>query len=307
MGILVSSDTRVIVQGITGREGSFHTQRMLEYGTQVVGGVTPGKGGQPVTFTLNQGSDQQETREVPVFNTVAEAVEETGADASVIFVPAPFAADAIMEAADAELEVIVAITEGIPIVDTLRAYSKVQQSLSTLIGPNCPGVLTVGQTKLGIMPGHIFRPGPVGVISRSGTLTYEVVDQLSRAGIGQTTCVGIGGDPVIGTSFLELLIEFEEDPETRCVVLIGEIGGSDEEEAAEYCKEMTTPVVAFISGRTAPEGKRMGHAGAIVSGGKGTAESKVKAFQSAGVPVPETIPDLVAEVKRKLTEQGIVV
>ena len=307
MGILVTSNTRVIVQGITGREGSFHTKRMLEYGTQVVAGVTPGKGGKKLTFTLNQGSDKQETKEVPVFNTVAEAVEETGADASVIFVPAPFAADAIMEAAEAELEVIVAITEGIPIIDTLRAYSKVQQSLSTLIGPNCPGVLTVGQTKLGIMPGHIFRPGPVGVISRSGTLTYEVVDQLSRAGIGQTTCVGIGGDPVIGTSFLELLIEFEEDPETRCVVLIGEIGGSDEEEAAEYASEMTTPVVAFISGRTAPEGKRMGHAGAIVSGGKGTAESKVKAFQSAGVPVPETIPDLVAETKKKLAEQGIVV
>jgi succinyl-CoA synthetase alpha subunit len=293
MAILADNNTRVLVQGLTGAEGSFHTQRMCDYGTQVVAGVTPGKGG---TVWAPSGTKWN----APVFNTVDEAVMATGADASVIFVPKQFASDAIMEAASAGVELIVAISDGIPVNDMLKVYSYVEYTLSRLIGPNCPGLLSVGECKLGIMPNHIFKPGPVGVISRSGTLTYEVVDQLSRGGLGQTTCIGVGGDPIIGTSFLTLLMDFEDDPETECVVIIGEIGGSDEEEAADYIHEMTKPVVAFISGRTAPPGKRMGHAGAIVSGGKGTAESKITAFKEADVPVADTIPDIVRLCKAKL-------
>jgi len=287
MAILVNKESRVIIQGITGHEGQFHGQKMLDYGTNVVGGVTPGKGGQT-------------SLGVPVFNTVDQAVEATGADASVIFVPKQFAPDAIMEAADAGLDTVVAITDGIPINDMVKVYSFVQGTMTTLIGPNCPGVVSVDECKLGIMPGHIFKRGGVGVISRSGTLTYEVVYALTKGGVGQSTVIGIGGDPVIGTTFLELLMEFEEDAETKCVVLIGEIGGSDEEEAAEYIPEMSKPVVAFISGRTAPPGKRMGHAGAIISGGKGTAESKLAAFAQAKVPVADTIGDIVRLVKEKL-------
>ncbi len=293
MAILADRNTRVLVQGLTGAEGSFHTQRMLDYGTQVVAGVTPGKGG---TLWAPSGTKWN----APVFNTVEEAVEQTGADASVIFVPKQFASDAVMEAASAGVELIVAISDGIPVNDMLKVYSYMEYTLSRLIGPNCPGLLCVGECKLGIMPNHIFKPGPVGVISRSGTLTYEVVDQLSRSGLGQTTCIGVGGDPIIGTSFLTLLMDFEDDPDTECVVIIGEIGGSDEEEAADYIPEMTKPVVAFISGRTAPPGKRMGHAGAIVSGGKGTAESKIAAFKEADVPVADTIPDIVRLCKGKL-------
>jgi succinyl-CoA synthetase alpha subunit len=293
MAILADRNTRVLVQGLTGAEGSFHTQRMLDYGTQVVAGVTPGKGG---TVWAPSGTKWS----APVFNTVEEAVEQTGADASVIFVPKQFASDAVMEAASAGVELIVAISDGIPVNDMLKVYSYMEYTLSRLIGPNCPGLLSVGECKLGIMPNHIFKPGPVGVISRSGTLTYEVVDQLSRGRLGQTTCIGVGGDPIIGTSFLTLLMDFEDDPETECVVIIGEIGGSDEEEAADYIHEMTKPVIAFISGRTAPPGKRMGHAGAIVSGGKGTAESKIAAFKEADVPVADTIPDIVRLCKAKL-------
>lgn len=293
MAILADRNTRVLVQGLTGAEGSFHTQRMLDYGTQVVAGVTPGKGG---TVWAPSGTKWN----APVFNTVEEAVEQTGADASVIFVPKQFASDAVMEAASAGVELIVAISDGIPVNDMLKVYSYMEYTLSRLIGPNCPGLLSVGECKLGIMPNHIFKPGPIGVISRSGTLTYEVVDQLSRCGLGQTTCIGVGGDPIIGTSFLTLLMDFEDDPDTECIVIIGEIGGSDEEEAADYIHEMTKPVVAFISGRTAPPGKRMGHAGAIVSGGKGTAESKIAAFKEADVPVADTIPDIVRLCKAKL-------
>jgi succinyl-CoA synthetase alpha subunit len=287
MAILVDRNSRVVVQGMTGHEGMFHTQAMLDYGTNVVAGVTPGKGGQSADFG---------GKRVPVFNTVAEAVEHEGADTSCIFVPPPFAADSAMEAAAAGIDVIVNITEGIPVLDALRQYNFIAERGAVMIGPNCPGLVTAGQCKVGIMPARIFTPGPVGLISRSGTLTYEVVNALTQAGVGQTTCIGIGGDPVIGSTFLDLLVEFEEDPETECVVLIGEIGGSDEEEAAEYIKEMETKVVGFISGRTAPPGKRMGHAGAIVSGGKGTADSKVKAFAEAGIPLANLtmeIPDLV--------------
>jgi len=293
MSILANKDTRVVVQGLTGGEGTFHTIRMIQYGTNVVAGVTPGKGG---TIWKPDGVE----RGVPVFDTVEQAVEATGADASVVFVPKRFATDAMMEAADAGVELIVAISDGIPINDMVKVYSYMGLTLATLIGPNCPGLVSVGECKLGIMPNHIFRPGPVGVISRSGTLTYEVVHQLSTSGLGQTTCIGVGGDPIIGTSFLELLMEYEEDPATECVVIIGEIGGSDEEEAAEFIPEMSKPVVAFISGRTAPPGKRMGHAGAIVSGGKGTAESKIKAFEAASTPVADTVPDIVRLCKERL-------
>lgn len=285
MAILVDKDSRVIVQGITGGEGTFHTRLMLEYGTNIVGGVTPGKGGQLFD------------NKIPVFNTLIDAVEETGADTSVIFVPPAFSADAIIEAIDAEISVVCCITEGIPINDMVKVYSYLESGDTILVGPNSPGIMSVGECKLGIMPGHIFKRGPVGVMSRSGTLTYEIVDQFTRAGLGQSTCIGIGGDPIIGSSFLDLLIEFEDDPETEVIALVGEIGGSDEEEAAELIvNEFDKPVVAFISGRTAPKGKRMGHAGAIVSGNKGTAESKVKAFEEAGVPVPVSIEDLVREV-----------
>jgi succinyl-CoA synthetase alpha subunit len=286
MSILIGADTKVIVQGITGRDGSFHALSMRDYGTRVVGGVTPGKGGQDV-------------KGIPVFENVKEAVAETGADASVIFVPARFASAALREAADAGLALVVCITEGIPVQEMLANYHYVRERGVRLIGPNCPGLITPGQAKAGIMPGPIHAAGSVGVISRSGTLTYEVVYNLTKNGLGQSTCVGIGGDPVVGTGYLELLAMFEQDPATRAVVLIGEIGGEEEEQAAEYIRtSMSKPVAAFISGRTAPAGKRMGHAGAIISGGKGTAEAKVRAFQQAGVPVadrPDQIPALLQQ------------
>jgi succinyl-CoA synthetase alpha subunit len=288
MSILLGADTKVIVQGITGRDGSFHALSMREYGTRVVGGVTPGKGGQDV-------------KGIPVFESVKEAVAETGADASVIFVPARFASAALREAADAGLLLVVCITEGIAVLEMLANYHYVRERGVRLIGPNCPGLITPGQAKAGIMPGPIHSPGNVGVISRSGTLTYEVVYNLTRSGMGQSTCVGIGGDPVVGTGYLELLEMFERDPGTRGVVLIGEIGGEEEEQAAEYIRaSMRKPVAAFISGRTAPPGKRMGHAGAIISGGKGTAEAKVRAFQQAGVPVADRPDQIPALLRRRM-------
>ena len=285
MSILVNKGTRLVVQGITGREGLFHTEQMIEYGTPVVAGVTPGKGGEWAAG-------------VPVFDTVKEAVEARGANTSVIFVPARFAPDAILEAADAGIKVIVCITEGIPTLDMIRVKAYLDQTGARLIGPNCPGLITPGEAKVGIMPGHIHRPGPVGVVSRSGTLTYEVVYALSQRGIGQSTAVGIGGDQIIGTTFMDVLKLFEEDPQTEQIVLIGEIGGTDEERAADYLAgRMVKPVTAFIAGQTAPPGKRMGHAGAIISGGTGTAEEKIKALQAANVKVashPEEIAEIVA-------------
>ena len=273
MSILVDEETRVVVMGITGREGSFHTKQMLNYGTTVAAGVTPGKKGQTVEG-------------VPVFNTIREAVKTQGVNASCIFVPPLAAADAIMECASAGLGVVVCITEGIPALDMVKVMSFLEDKRCVLIGPNCPGIISPGKTKVGIMPGHIHRPGSVGVISRSGTLTYEVVDQLTRAGLGQSTCIGIGGDSIIGTSFIDHLRRFKDDPETKGVVIIGEIGGSAEEEAAEYVRqEFRKPVLAFIAGQTAPPDKRMGHAGAIISGGKGKAEDKIKALESAGITV----------------------
>jgi succinyl-CoA synthetase alpha subunit len=287
MSILLDKTTRVIVQGITGREGQYHTHNMQAAGTHIVGGVTPGKGGQTVEG-------------VPVFDTVFQARAATDADATCIFVPAPGAADAIVEAASAGIELIVCITENIPVVDMTRAILVVHEKGARLIGPNCPGLCTPGQGKIGIIPYQIFTPGPIGFISRSGTLTYEVIALLTQAGIGQSTCIGIGGDPIIGSTFTDYLKLFENDPQTAAVVMCGEIGGSDEEEAAEYIKTtMQKPVVAFISGRTAPAGKRMGHAGAIISGNTGTAQGKVAALQAAGVPVADTIfdiPDLVRNV-----------
>jgi succinyl-CoA synthetase alpha subunit len=283
MSILLNSSTRVIVQGITGREGRFHTRNMQTAGTKIVGGVTPGKGG-----TTVEG--------VPVFDTVAQAKAATDAGASCIFVPPPGAADAIMEAASAGIGLIVCITEGIPVIDMTRAMLVVHEHGARLIGPNCPGMCTPGHGKIGIIPYQIFKPGPVGFISRSGTLTYEVVALLTEAGIGQSTCIGIGGDPIIGSTFADYLKLFEADPGTKAVVMCGEIGGSDEEDAAEFIKTMSKPVVAFVSGRTAPPGKRMGHAGAIISGNTGTAQGKVAALHAANVPVAETIfeiPDLV--------------
>ena len=286
MSILVGDSTRLVVQGFTGSEGTFHSGQMIEYGTKLVGGVTPGKGGQT---HLDR----------PVFNTVREAVEKEGANTSIIFVPPPFAADAIMESAEAGIEVIICITEGIPVRDMAEVYSFVQKKGARLIGPNCPGVITPGQAKVGIMPAMIFSEGPIGVISRSGTLTYEAVDQLTRQGLGQSTAVGIGGDPIIGTRFVDALELFEQDPETEAVVLIGEIGGTAEEEAAAYIKEhMSKPVFAFIAGRTAPPGRRMGHAGAIISGGKGTADDKFAALEAAGAVViknPAVIGETVKE------------
>ena len=284
MSIIVDENTRVIVQGITGREGAFHTDQMIDYGTKIVGGVVPGKGG------------TRTERGIPIFNTVKEAVDATGANASVIFVPAKFAADAILEANDGGVGLIVAITEGIPTRDMMESVRAVNLEGSMLIGPNCPGVISPGKCKIGILPGDIFTPGPVGLISRSGTLTYEIVDSLTRAGLGQTTCIGIGGDPIIGSRFIDILNYFEYDPDTKVVVLIGEIGGNDEETAAEFIKTMKTPVIGFIGGRTAPPGKRMGHAGAIISGKSGTAQAKVEALMNAGVPVADTpheIPQLV--------------
>ena len=277
MSILASKDTKVLVQGITGGEGSFHTRQMIEYGTGIVAGVTPGRGGEKFDG------------KVPVFNTVQEAVSSTGANASVIFVPAPFAADAILESAACGLDLVVCITEGIPTVDMVRVKRFLQGRATRLIGPNCPGVITPGACKLGIMPGFIHKSGRAGVVSRSGTLTYEAVWQLSERGIGQSTCIGIGGDPVVGTTHLDALKLFNDDPDTDVVLMIGEIGGTAEEEAASYAKEhMDKPVVAFIAGRTAPPGRRMGHAGAIISGGVGTAQSKIEFLRSAGVTVAES-------------------
>jgi succinyl-CoA synthetase alpha subunit len=287
MSILMDSSTPVIVQGITGREGQFHTRNMKASGTHIVGGVTPGKGGTIV-------------EEVPVFDTVNEAIAATGATASCIFVPPPGAADAIMEAASAGIKLIVCITEGIPTIDMTRAMPTVREHNALLIGPNCPGMCTPGHGKIGIIPYQIFTPGPVGFISRSGTLTYEVVALLTEAGLGQSTCIGIGGDPIIGSTFADYLKMFEADPQTRAVVMCGEIGGSDEEDAAEYIKSMSKPVVAFVSGRTAPAGKRMGHAGAIISGNTGTAQGKVAALQAARVPVADTIFDIPGMVKEAL-------
>jgi succinyl-CoA synthetase alpha subunit len=284
VSILVSTQTRLLVQGITGREGSFHTTQMVEYGTNVVAGVTPGGLGKSVAG-------------VPVFNTVADAVAETGANASIIYVPARFAPDAIYEATDAGIPLVVCITEGIPILDMVPVFAYVRAKGTRLIGPNCPGLITPGEAKVGIMPGFIHKVGPIGLVSRSGTLTYEVVDALSRAGLGQTTAVGIGGDPIIGTSFVDVLELFEADAATEAIVMIGEIGGSDEEEAATFItSHVTKPVVGFIAGRTAPPGKRMGHAGAIISGGTGTAAEKIAALEAARVTVadrPSGIPDLV--------------
>ncbi len=289
MSILVNKDTRVVVQGITGKEGTFHAKQCIEYGTNIVAGVTPGKGGQ-----MWEGK-------VPVYNTVAEAVEKEGANASLIFVPPAFAADAIAEAAYAGCKVIVAITEGIPALDMMKVKRAIRDTGARLIGPNCPGVITPGECKMGIMPGYIFKRGPVGVISRSGTLTYEAVWQCTTRGIGQSTCIGIGGDPIIGSRFIDLLKLFKDDPETELVVLIGEIGGTAEEEAAEYIKkEFNKPVVAFIAGRTAPPGRRMGHAGAIIAGGKGTAAEKMAALREAGVHVVESPAEIGATVAKVL-------
>jgi len=286
MSILVNSDTRIVVQGITGREGTFHTRQCVEYGSKVVAGVTPGKGGQNMDG-------------IPVFNTVAQAVRDSGANASLIFVPPAFCGDAILEAAEAGVELVVCITEGIPTIDMVRTKEAIRYNNVRLVGPNCPGVITPGQCKMGIMPGFIHQSGNVGVISRSGTLTYEAVAQLTEQGIGQSTCIGIGGDPVIGSTFIDLLRLFNGDSETRAVVMIGEIGGSAEEEAAAYIKaEMTKPVVSFIAGQTAPPGKRMGHAGAIIAGGKGTAAEKISALEEAGVTVSRSPADIGAQVAR---------
>ena len=277
MSIFVNKDTKVLVQGITGSEGSFHARQCIEYGTKVVAGVTPGKGGQKMDA-------------VPVFNTVEEAAKQTGANASMIFVPPPFGADAIMESADAGMEVIVAITEGIPIMDMVKVKKFLAQKNCRLIGPNCPGIITPGETKIGIMPGKIHKKGNIGVVSRSGTLTYEVVDQLTKLGMGQSTCIGIGGDPVNGTNFIDVLSAFEADPDTSGVVMVGEIGGDAEEQAAAYIKQhMTKPVVGFIAGLTAPPGRRMGHAGAIISGSSGTGAAKIKAFKDNGIHVCENL------------------
>ncbi len=277
MSIFVNKNTKLLVQGITGNEGSFHTRQCVSYGTRIVAGVTPGKGGQKMD-------------EVPVFNTVATAVKETGADASLIFVPPPFGADAIMEAADAGVSLIVAITEGIPILDMVKVKNFLGSKKCRLIGPNCPGIITPEECKIGIMPGMIHKKGHVGVVSRSGTLTYEVVDQLTKEGLGQSTCIGIGGDPVNGTNFIDVLSAFEADPETHAMVMVGEIGGSAEEEAAAYIQaHVTKPVVGFIAGLTAPPGRRMGHAGAIISGSSGTGEAKIKAFKENGIHVCENL------------------
>jgi succinyl-CoA synthetase alpha subunit len=289
MSILIDKKTKLIVQGITGREGEFHTRQMIEYGTNVVGGMTPGRGGEKVLG-------------VPVFDTVAQAKQATGANTSIIYVPARGCADAILEAADAGLALIVCITEGVPVVDMMRVVRRLNETGTQLIGPNCPGLISPGKSKVGIIPGSICQSGPVGLVSRSGTLTYEVIHALSQRGIGQSTCVGIGGDPVHGLGFIEILEMFESDPQTRLIVLIGEIGGTDEEKAAEFIREhISKPVVAFVAGQTAPPGKRMGHAGAIIEGGTGTAAEKIVAFENAGVPVAR-FPGEVAELVEQMLE-----
>lgn len=297
MSILIDEKTRVLVQGITGKDGGFHTSQMIEYGTQVVGGVTPGKGGQT-------------TQGVPVFNTMRDAVKETGANASVIFVPAKFnAADSILEAAEAGVELVICITEGVPTQDMITVNAVLESKTHVrLIGPNCPGLISPGKCKIGIIPGSIFTPGSVGLVSRSGTLTYEIADELTRAGMGQSSGVGIGGDPMIGTTFIDVLPLFEADPQTEVIVMVGEIGGSDEEAGAEFIKTMKKPVIGFIGGRTAPPGKRMGHAGAIISGTSGSPQAKVEALQAAGVPVADTtaeIPGLVRAALENLRASGI--
>jgi succinyl-CoA synthetase alpha subunit len=289
VSIFIDKSTRLLIQGITGRDGSFHARQMIEYGTQVVGGVTPGKGGQKFD------------EKVPIFNTVEDAVKKTGANATVIYVPPPFAADAMMEAADAGIPFIVCITEGVPVLDMTRVYPFVKERGSRLLGPNCPGLISPGQSKVGIIPGRICTPGNVGLVSRSGTLTYEVVFQMTRAKIGQTTCVGIGGDPINGTNFIDCLDAFEKDPKTEAVVMIGEIGGTDEQEAAKFVREkMKKPVVGFIAGQTAPPGRRMGHAGAIISGSAGTAAEKMQAFEENGVGVAKRPIDVVDLLKRAM-------
>ena len=289
MSVFIDKNTRLLVQGITGRDGSFHARQMKEYGTQVVAGVTPGKGGQKFEGT------------VPIFNTVAQAVKDTGANTSVIYVPPMFAADAMMEAADAGISLIVAITEGVPVLDMTRVYPFVKERKLRLLGPNCPGLISPGKSNVGIIPGRICKPGNVGLVSRSGTLTYEVVYQMTRANIGQTTCVGIGGDPINGTNFIDCLAAFQSDPDTEAVVMIGEIGGTDEQEAARFVKEkMNKPVVGFIAGQTAPPGRRMGHAGAIISGSSGTAAEKMQAFEENGVGVAKRPRDVVDLLKRAM-------
>jgi succinyl-CoA synthetase alpha subunit len=288
LSVLVDKNTRLVVQGITGKEGTFHTKQMVEYGTQVVGGVTPGKGG-----TTHEG--------IPVFNTVADAVREAGANASVIYVPPAFAADAIMEAADAGVPLVVCITEGIPILDMVKVRRYLADKHTRLVGPNCPGVISPGKCKIGIMPGHIHKEGRVGVVSRSGTLTYEAVGQLTALGLGQSTAIGIGGDPIVGTTHTNALALFQDDPDTEAIVMIGEIGGSAEEDAAAFAKDnVTKPVVAFIAGQTAPPGRRMGHAGAIIAGGKGTAAEKMRALEEAGIRVVQSPADIGAAVKDAL-------
>jgi succinyl-CoA synthetase alpha subunit len=288
MSVLVDKQTRLIVQGFTGREGTFHAQQAIAYGTKVVGGVTPGKGG-------------AKHLDLPVFDTVAQAVKETGANVSVIFVPPPFAADAIMEAADAGLPLVVCITEGIPALDMVKTWAFLQGTKTRLIGPNCPGIISPGKCKIGIMPGHIHKEGHVGVVSRSGTLTYEAVGQLTKLGIGQSTCIGIGGDPIIGTNFVDALTLFNQDPDTHAIIMIGEIGGNAEETAAAYVKaHVKKPVVGFIAGQTAPPGRRMGHAGAIISGGSGKASDKIKAMQEAGITVCASPAELGEKVQSRL-------
>jgi succinyl-CoA synthetase alpha subunit len=291
MSILVDEKTKVICQGITGKQGTFHTRQALDYGTKMVGGVTPGKGGEKMDG-------------LPIFNTVLEAVQETGATASVIYVPAPYAVDAIMEAVDAEVELIVCITEGIPVLDMVAAKGYLAGKKSRLVGPNCPGVISPGKCKIGIMPGYIHKPGRIGLVSRSGTLTYEAVDQLTRLGLGQSTCVGIGGDPIIGLSFVDILELFSQDPETEAVILIGEIGGEAEEKAADYIRaRFRKPVGAFIAGQNAPPGRRMGHAGAVVSGGRGSARGKMEALRFAGVVVIENPAEMGLTMQRLLQER----